>query len=455
MPTDIPELTYHQGTIKISGNIKAPDAFWDERSKTFRSQGLHYKDITSYLKNLSIEYRDKVPDTVPCPDLKQLYNNNTQLRDYQQDAISSWIQNNYQGVIVLPTGSGKTVIGVEAIAYCNTSVLIIVPTIDLMEQWRFVLSKVYPIEIGTLGGGTKNIQPITISTYDSAYLQAEKLGNRFEFVVFDEAHHLPAEGYRTIAEMFIAPYRLGLTATYEREDGLHTELNRLVGGKVFEQELSKLSGKHLSPYRTEKITVPLEDDERKNYEQNYSVFTDYLKRHNITMNRPDDFRKLVIRSGNDPEARKALLARNRAREIAFNSSAKVDTLRDLLKKHSHDSVFIFTEHNKLVYHISSEFLIPPITYRTTTRERNLILERFRSGVYNAIVTSKVLDEGIDVPEANVGIILSGTGSKREYIQRLGRILRKQKGKEAVLYEIIAAETSEVNTSRRRKNSQKQ
>ena len=375
MPTDTPELKYHQGTIKINGNIKVPDAFWDDRSKTFRAQGLYYRNIISYLKNSSIEYNNKVPDPVPCPDLKQLYKNNTQLRDYQQDAISSWIQNNYQGVIVLPTGSGKTVIGVEAIAYCNTSVIIIVPTIDLMEQWRSILSKAFQIEIGTLGGGKKDIQPITVSTYDSAYLQAEKLGNRFEFVVFDEVHHLPAEGYRTIAEMFIAPYRLGLTATYEREDGLHTELNRLVGGKVFEQELSKLSGKHLSPYRIEKITVSLKDDEKKAYEQNYSIFTDYLKKHNITMNQPDDFKKLVIRSGNDPEARRALLARNSAREIAFNSSAKVDKLRDILKKHSHDSVFIFTEHNKLVYHISSKFLIPPITYRTTTRERNLILDR--------------------------------------------------------------------------------
>lgn len=453
MPADIPELTYHQGTIKINGNIRVPYAYWDERSKTFRAHGLYYKNIISYLKESSIEYKDSVPNPVSCPELKHLYKDNIQLRDYQQDAISSWIQNNYQGVIVLPTGSGKTFIGVDAIAYCNTPVIVIVPTIDLMEQWRSILSKTFSIEIGALGGGKKDIQPITVSTYDSAYIHAEKIGNRFNFIVFDEVHHLPAEGYRTIAEMFTSPYRMGLTATYEREDGLHKELNRLVGGKVFEQELSSLSGKHLSPYRIEKITVALKDEEKKEYKKNHSIFTDYLKKKNISMKSPGDFQKLVIRSGNDPEARKALLARNRAREIAFNSSAKIEKLRDILKKHIHDFVFIFTEHNHLVYRISDEFLIPPITYKTTTRERNLILEKFKSGTYNAIVTSKVLDEGIDVPEASVGIILSGTGSKREYIQRLGRILRKQKGKEAVLYEIVSAETSEINTSKRRKPAQ--
>jgi superfamily II DNA or RNA helicase len=118
----------------------------------------------------------------------------------------------------------------------------------------------------------------------------------------------------------------------------------------------------------------------------------------------------------------------------------------------HCRLFIFTEHNKLVHGISREFLIPAITYRTAGKERSEILDRFRSGIYRAVVTSKVLDEGIDVPEADVGVILSGTGSARAFIQRLGRILRKKEGKEAVLYEIVSAETSEINTAKRRKKS---
>ena len=158
-----------------------------------------------------------------------------------------------------------------------------------------------------------------------------------------------------------------------------------------------------------------------------------------------------MRTGRDKQARKALLARNKARLIALNSASKLDVLSRLLQKHRKARVIIFTEHNDLVRRISHEFLVPAIVYTTRREERVDILERFREGVYSKIVSSKVLDEGVDVPEASVGVILSGTGSKREFIQRLGRILRKKKDKEAVLYEIVSRETTEVGTSYRRKS----
>ena len=180
------------------------------------------------------------------------------------------------------------------------------------------------------------------------------------------------------------------------------------------------------------MRLNLTAEEQTEYEQNQGIFADYLRRCNITIRTPLDFQKIVIRSGRDPNARKALLARNKARDIALNSVSKIEKFREILKKHKESRLFIFTEHNKLVHIISKEFLIPAITYRTATRERGEILDRFRSGVYRAVVTSKVLDEGIDVPEADVGVILSGTGSGRAFIQRLGRILRKKEGKEAVL-----------------------
>jgi superfamily II DNA or RNA helicase len=243
---------------------------------------------------------------------------------------------------------------------------------------------------------------------------------------------------------------MGLTATFEREDGLHAELNRLVGGKVFEKRVKELTGTHLSPFRLEKIAVELTEDEKAEYEINQKIFSDYLARINLVIRGPADFQKLVMRSGRDPGARRALLARNRARDIAYNSISKMKKLSEILKRHNDGRIFIFTEHNKLVYRISRQFLIPAITYRTTGKERSETLDRFGSGVYKAVVTSKVLDEGIDVPDADVGIILSGTGSERAFIQRLGRILRKKEGKQAVLYEIVSAETSEVNTARRRK-----
>src|SRR5660398_157494 len=197
------------------------------------------------------------------------------------------------------------------------------------------------------------------------------------------------------------------------------------------------------------IAVVLTAEEQKEYELNQGIFADYLRRCNITVRTPLDFQKIVIRSGRDPNARKALLARNKARDIALNSVSKIEKFREILKKHKESRLFIFTEHNKLVHKISQEFLIPAITYRTATKERGEILDRFRSGVYRAVVTSKVLDEGIDVPEADVGVILSGTGSGRAFIQRLGRILRKKEGKEAVRYKMVSAETSEINTAKRR------
>jgi superfamily II DNA or RNA helicase len=343
----------------------------------------------------------------------------------------------------------------KAISLLNTPTIVIAPTLDLVDQWRSRLKKEFKTDIGVLGGGERDIRALTVSTYDSAYIHADKLGNRFGLIIFDEVHHLPAAGYRNIAEMFASPFRMGLTATYEREDGLHTELNRLVGGKVFESRVKDLTGTHLSPFRLEKIVVEMTEEEQEEYAKNQKVFSDYLARINLTIRSPADFQKLVMRSGRDPGARRALLARNKARDIAYNSVSKMGKLSEILKRHDDGKIFIFTEHNKLVHRISSQFLIPSITYRTAIKERSEILDRFRSGIYRAVVTSRVLDEGIDVPDADVGIILSGTGSERAFIQRLGRILRKKEGKEAVLYEIISAETSEVRTARKRRRPLKQ
>jgi len=442
------DLSFNQGTIVIQGNARVPNSSWDERSGSFRAMALYYQDIIDHLNSSGIHYSDNVLDLVPCPEL----NSTMELRGYQKKSLDAWIRNNKRGVIVLPTGSGKTVVGINAISLLNTPTIIIVPTLDLLEQWRSKLQEEFNLDVGMLGGGKQEIKALTVSTYDSAYIHAGRLGNKFGLMIFDEVHHLPAEGYRQIAEMFASPFRMGLTATYEREDGAHSELNRLIGGKVFEKQVKELAGNHLSSFKLQKIVVDLTETEQMEYEHNQGIFADYLKKNNIIIRSPSDFQKIVMRSGRDPKARQALLARNKARDIALNSTSKIEHFRDILKKHKDSRLFVFTEHNKLVYRISKEFLIPAITYKTSSKERNEILDRFRSGAYRTVVTSKVLDEGIDVPEADVGVILSGTGSGRAFIQRLGRILRKKEGKKAVLYEIVSAETSEMNTANRRKKA---
>jgi superfamily II DNA or RNA helicase len=154
-------------------------------------------------------------------------------------------------------------------------------------------------------------------------------------------------------------------------------------------------------------------------------------------------------TGGNPEARRALLARNQAVDIALNSQSKISVLADLLEAYKDENTLIFTRHNRLVYRISRRFLIPSITHQTQKEERRRTLEEFKAGTIRAIVTSQVLDEGIDVPDASLAFIISGTGSSREYIQRLGRILRKKKGKEAKLFELVCRDTVESRISRRR------
>jgi superfamily II DNA or RNA helicase len=410
---------------------------------------MFYSDLIEYLKLSKLDYEDAVLNVPPMPNLACTVT----LRDYQKDALHTWLQTR-NGVLVLPTGAGKTVIGIKAISVLNVPALVVVPTLELVKQWKRELEKAFGIDVGTYIGEGHVLKPITIATYDTAYLRAEELGNRFLFLLFDEVHHLPSPGYANIAEMFIAPYRLGLTATYEREDGLHKELERLVGGKVYEIGIDKLKGKHLAEYTTRKIVTDLTDDERKEYERYHVVFTEFLKEKHVVLRSPRDFQRFVMRTGRDPKAREALLARNRARRIALNSQSKLHALSEILDKHSGERMIIFTEHNSLVYAISKEFLIPAITHTTEKEERVEILDNFRTGKYKTIVTSKVLEEGIDVPEASVGIILSGSGSKREYKQRLGRILRKKEGKLAVLYEIVSKGTTEVGIARRRKHATK-
>jgi len=295
---------------------------------------------------------------------------------------------------------------------------------------------------------------ITVITYDSAYLKASILGNKFNFLIFDEVHHLASHSYMQIAEMYVAPYRMGLTATYERIDERHKILPNLIGNIVFSLDVEDLAGTHLSPYVYEKIFVKLNLPEQKKYLSEMKIYRDYLKDNRIFLRSVQDFQKFIMLTGRDPHARKALLARNNALRIALNSEEKIRLLGTQLESHKDAKTLIFTLHNDLVYIISRRFLIPSITYQTPKIERRQILEKFKKGEYNTLVTSQVLDEGIDVPDASVGYILSGTGSSREYIQRLGRLLRKVEGKKAKLYEVVSEETVEVRISNRRSKKEK-
>jgi len=440
-------LSYERGTIRIEGNVYVPHAKWDDRSGCYRALAYKYRDIVDYLRNSGVEFDDHVTDNViPCP----IFNADIELRDYQAQAVDRWMDNK-RGVIVLPTGAGKTHIALKIINDLSVATLIVVPTLALLEQWKEKLSVFGEDYIGEFSGRKKELKPITVTTYDSAYINAEILGDKFLLLITDETHHLPSECYRQIAEMSIAPYRLGLTAVYEREDGLHSLLPDLIGGIVYELKPDDLAGRYLARYEVKKIFIPLSEDEKRRYDEKAKVFKNYIASRGIKLENVEDFRRIVMMTGLDEKAYEAIKSWDEARRIAFNSKNKIRKLRELLEKHKNDKIIIFTRYNDLVYTISRIFLIPAITHKTDKKERTAILDGFRRGRFRAIVTSQVLDEGIDVPDANVGIIVSGTGSSREFIQRLGRLLRPAKDK-AILYELISKETGEVRVARRRKKN---
>ena len=415
---------------------------------TSRRRAIDYHAVVADLKARGVEYRDEALKAPPTPQLHSRF----EARDYQSEAVESWAKAGHRGIVVLPTGAGKTIMAVKAMERLQVSTLVVVPTIVLMEQWRGVLADAFGVEVGALGGGSSDIRPITVSTYDSAAIKARELGDRFALIVFDEVHHLPTPTNARIALAYLAPYRLGLTATLGRDEAVLSELDELVGPLVYEKAVDELAGRHLSDYTVHTINVPLTPTEKLEYERQFTVYKGFLQRRGIRIRSARDYLLFVKRSGVDPEARRALMGRNAAMDVALNSRSKEEYLRNLLSANPNEKALIFTRHNKLVYRISRSLLIPAITHQTVKEERQEILDRFRSGVYKRIITSQVLDEGVDVPDASLAVILSGTGSNREFIQRLGRVLRKKEGKQANLYELVSFGTAETRLSRRRKET---
>jgi superfamily II DNA or RNA helicase len=442
-------LTFEDGTVRVDdppSDLALPFLESDPRSGSCRAPAFRYAALRDVLDSRDDVYDDQV-GAWPSLTLSTTYD----LRDYQREALDAWVERGRRGVVELPTGAGKTVVAIAAMALVGEPTLVVVPTIDLLNQWRRELEAEFDVEVGQFGGGEQRQGPITVSTYDSAYLRAADVGGAFGFVVFDEVHHLGGEGYRDIARLLAAPARLGLTATFERPDSAHEVVEELVGPRVFALDVDDLAGDHLAAYDIKRIEVSLSEEERAAYDEAQETFVRYLRTSNLDMRSGADYQKLVMRSGNDPRAREALLAKQRARRVMMNADAKVDALESILARHADDRVIVFTAHTDLVYRLSERFLLPAITNETGASERRQVLERFREGTYSRVVTANVLDEGVDVPDANVAVVLSGSGSEREFTQRLGRVLRpKRDGGRALLYEVVTEETTEENVAARRR-----
>ena len=445
-------IQFEQGTLKITGSAEllAPVANyvkWDERSNCYRAEARRYGPILLTLHRLKTPFQDEARQFS-----QHIFNLSAtqQPRPHQKDAFMAWIKAKHQGVVVLPTGAGKTLVARMAIARTQRDALILVPTIDLMHQWHGQLSDAFNLPIGLLGGGDSQLEAITVSTYDSAYLRMDHIGDRFGLLICDECHHLPATTTRLAAIMSMAPFRLGLTATPERSDGQEEDLYDLIGPLCYRGEISDLEGKYLAPYRLEQVPVILDPDERQAYDNAYAQYREFARNSGINFSKPDGWSQFIQVCYRSQEGRAAYSAYRMQKRLARASRAKLRMVWKLLRQHKGEQVLLFTDDNATAYAIGETFFVPVITHHTRSAERKHLLDGFRTGTLPFLVNSHVLNEGVDVPNVAVGIIVSGSGSVRAHVQRLGRILRPKTGKQAILYELVSEGTAETFTSEKRR-----
>lgn len=442
-------LRFDRGTLLLDGlnADQAPPGFvWDGRVNRLRGPGMAYHDLVLGLHRSKAKYADQAK---AWEALSLRHDTPKSPRNYQAEAVQEWTKAGRRGVVSLPTGSGKSFVAELCIAACQRPALIVAPTIDLVNQWAANLALAFGGPIGVLGGGQHEVHPITVSTYDSAYLHMDRYGDRFGLVVFDEVHHLPADAYAQIAELMLAPFRLGLSATVERPDGMHQRLDELVGPVVYEKGITELSGNVLAQYSVERVGVVLSDADHAAYLECKATFRGFIASRGIRLGGQNGWGRFLREAARSKDGRAAFKAHLESRRLMHATPAKLDALEDILATHAGQRSIIFTNDNATVYRISRGFGIPCITHQTGAEERREILSGFAEGRYTAVVTSRVLNEGVDIPAAEVGVVLSGTSTVREHVQRLGRILRPKEGKQAVLYEVISLGTSEERASERR------
>jgi superfamily II DNA or RNA helicase len=444
-------LQFDRGTILV-GDVPsaldltdAPGLLWDARVQAHRAPAFAYPRLTRWLRDRGFTF-----------DAAGLGNHEPTrgwadpgLREYQAAALSAWELARRRGLIVLPTGSGKTRIALAAMAATRLPALCLVPTRVLLEQWRQEIATVYLDQVGCYGEGRREVAPVTVATYESAYRHMHRIGHRFGLLIVDEVHHFGC-GFRDEAlEMALADARLGLTATPPRNPTHAARLADLVGPTVYELAIGDLTGRFLASFDLVTLPVNLTHEERVHYTNLYGRFTTaYAAFHQkLPQATWADF---VRAAGRSLEGRQALAAWREARRLLALTQAKRDTLRALLERHGTARMLVFTADNASAYAIAREHLIMPLTCDIGRQERDQVLDAFRQGQLRALVSARVLNEGLDVPDADVAVIVGGALGEREHVQRIGRLLRPGPGKRALVYELVTRQTLEVSQAWRRR-----
>ena len=447
------QLFFRNGYIFID-NIKESSLFFSLEYLTFSNKESHYyclayfyRRLVKFLRGKKIVFQE---NNFGYQKTNFFFQQNIIPYHYQTTALQTWENNGGRGIIVMPTGSGKSILAAMSIVRIQRTSLILVPTLDLLNQWQKNLQELFQISVGTIGGGDFLIECITVCTYDSARIHSKKLGHYFYCLIFDECHHINTENYFRMASHFIAPYRLGLTATPNQDEDRTHLIEDVIGSIIYTKDIIELSGTYLADYELQTVYVELTAEEKKNYlyhREFYRYYKNQLRQqHNL-----DKWESFIFLASQTKDGRNALRSFHKYKEIIHNASMKIQAMVDIIRKHKKERILIFTNGNKTAYDVSSKFLFPVISHDTKKNERKEILEKFRNGEWNILVSSRVLNEGIDVPQASVAIILSGSSTVREHVQRLGRILRKKGKRQAKLYEIICDNTTEIITSQKRRD----
>jgi superfamily II DNA or RNA helicase len=451
MATPDVELRFDRGTILLIGSSNgvnladAPGALWDRRVRTYRAPAGRHSVLKRWLRANGVGFQDISPRPRSVPEAWSAVD----LRTYQEAAVSAWELARRRGVIALPTGSGKTRLALAVMQRTQLSALCLVPTRVLLDQWSREVSAVYRAAIGCYGDGVRRLAPITIATFEGAYRHMHEIGHRFDLLIVDEVHHFGGGLRDEALEMAIADARLGLTATPPRDTGVAACLSALVGPTVFELTVGDLAGRFLASFDVITLYLDLAPEERSAYTNLGVIFKDvHAEFHRAAPGASwTDFSRHAVRT---PEGRRALVAWRQMRRVLSFTHAKRDALRALLDRHRDSKVLVFTADNDTAYAIAREHLVMPLTCDISRQEREEVLDRFRDGGLHTLVSARVLNEGLDVPDADVAVIVGGALGEREHVQRVGRLLRPGEGKRAVVYELITRNTFEVGQARRRR-----